>query len=79
MLRTATHRAPAVEQLCLIGLRCFQASETCMHLAPPRACQAGRAPVWPENSEATTRRLEAIRRLRIFRRHENNVISLVTY
>ena len=50
-----------------------------MHLDPPRACQAGRAAVYPENSEATTRRPEAIRRLRSFRRHENNVISLVTY
>ena len=50
-----------------------------MHLGLPRACQAGRAPVCPETSEATSRRPEAIRRLRLFAAKKNSVISLVTY
>ena len=50
-----------------------------MHLGLPRACQAGRAPVCPETSEATSRRAEAIRRLRLFAAKKNSVISLVTY
>ena len=34
--RPAAHRAPPVGQLCLIGLRRLQASETAVRLPPPR-------------------------------------------
>ena len=43
------------------------------------ACEARRGAVCPGSGEATSRRPEAIRRLRLFAAKKNSVISLVTY